>query len=268
MTPELLQGPQYLTGLTVFLSASKPSRLLPFLPPDHGPARETVREIEEASLSLARAVFAHGGRLVFGAHPSISPLIATAAAEYFPPAWNNQADRRIPAEIYQSKAFADVVPEATKALARFGYTNLTDVDAVDGERFSPALRGQEQCLKSLAAMRGRMFAETGPSAMVAIGGMEGVIREARLFLQMFEGPVYALRSTGGVSRHLIYCIAENVLMGDRPLRAPDWRARLHVVEDEFQFSGWSNAEGRREELPMVPYALLMQRLVERIGEGE
>jgi hypothetical protein len=267
MIPEVLELPQRLAGQTVFLSASKPSRPLRFLPPGTGPIRETMPEIEAAALSLARAVFAEGGGIVFGAHPSISPLIAAAAGEYFPPDWSGQSGR-VPVQIYQSKAFDDVVPESTKALARFGYTRLSEVEQVEGERFKLELRGQEQCLKSLAEMRHRMFTESRPLVMVAIGGMEGVIREARLFLRMFErGHVFALRTTGGVSRHLADCVSETPLPEDRPLEPSKWRGRLHVVEDEFPFDNWSNAEGRRDELPMAPYALMMQRLVETLAEG-
>src|SRR4051812_12552361 len=91
MTPVLFEGPKRLVGRTVFLSASKPTRKLDFLPPSDVPARETDREIEHAALSLARAVFAEGGGLVFGAHPSVSPLIASAASEYFPPDWGESA---------------------------------------------------------------------------------------------------------------------------------------------------------------------------------
>src|SRR5439155_26427918 len=87
MTPRILQAENLLAGKTVFLSASTPTRQPDLFPP----AAED--EIEESVRSLARAVFAEGGHLVLGAHPSISPLIVDVATEYFPPSWGQAGDQ-------------------------------------------------------------------------------------------------------------------------------------------------------------------------------
>src|SRR5262249_59078396 len=56
-------------GDVIFLSASVPIR--------EGWAEDAQpAEIEEAIVSIARAVFARNGRLLFGGHPSVSPLVA------------------------------------------------------------------------------------------------------------------------------------------------------------------------------------------------
>ena len=92
--------PGRLRGTTVFLSASVPDR----------PGFERVPNapfvIEQAVVSLARAVFAENGKIVFGAHPSISPLVASVAAEYHLPGAPEQ-DRSV--IIYQSHAFDAVI---------------------------------------------------------------------------------------------------------------------------------------------------------------
>ena len=39
-------------------------------------------QIEEAVIGLSRNIFQAGGKIVFGGHPSISPLVALVATEY------------------------------------------------------------------------------------------------------------------------------------------------------------------------------------------
>jgi len=265
MTPITFQSEKRLKGKVVFLSASKPSRRFDVFPL----VRDTALEIEEAAVSLARAVFSEEGRLVFGAHPSISPLIASVAAEYFPADWGrvqgSEAPR--PVEIYQSKAFRNVIPESTKALASLGYAKLTETDAI-GEQYSDEIRGQEQCLNALEHMRRRMLKETQPCAMVAIGGMEGVLREAHLFLEIAAGSVYALRTTGGASRFLAKYLNDNLLKEPHPISAGTSRGRVKIVEDEFGLEEGTDAAGKPGELLLAPYSLLMQKMVGRIAREQ
>jgi hypothetical protein len=260
---EVYEGEKLLAGKTVFLSASKPSRDEELFPP------AVESEIEEGVRCLSRAVFAEGGRLVFGAHPSISPLIVDVATEYFPPRWeNNEEDR--PVAIYQSKAFRDVIPAATRALESLGYAHIELTEIQNGEHYDPGLPPREQCLESLAHMRRRMFDETGPAAMVAIGGMQGVIREARLFLETCGGNVYAMTTLGGAASRLPYYLETNLLQEEKPIQAWEWRQRLIPIEKTFESVQW-NAIRResRAQLPAHPYALLMQRIVRHIaGEVE
>lgn len=46
---------------------------------------EAAEAIEEAVVSLARAVLSEGGTLVCGGHPTISPLLALVVREYVTP---------------------------------------------------------------------------------------------------------------------------------------------------------------------------------------
>jgi hypothetical protein len=203
----------------IFLSASKPSRNFQHFP--LAPRREnrTSVEIEEAVVSLARAVFSHQGRLVFGGHPSISPLVASVAAEYFPA--RHIVPGKEPVWIYQSEAFRKVIPPATQGLEALGYAAIHWIERYDNEEFQPKLAGQEQCLESLRLMREAMIdlkpgkdqlpsPPDHPLAMVAIGGMEGVLREARLFLEKTGGQVYVLQTTAGAAGQMVSHLHNNV----------------------------------------------------------
>lgn len=260
MTAKVFRGGECLRDKTIFLSASKPSR-----EPELFPVVESAAlEIEEAVLALARAVFAEKGRLVFGAHPSITPLVTDVATEYFPPSWDNKRQDP-PVVVYQSKAFLDEIPEATRQLGRLGYARIEMTEIQGGEKYDPAPPRREQCLASLAHMRQRMFAETRPVAMVAAGGMQGIVREARLFLDMFPGArVYFLRTSGGASGRLIPFLQENPFH-EPPPKAPDLRERVIALEDRYDYKGWENLVRLGVGLPRHPYALLMQRAIREIG---
>ncbi len=165
-----------LANRTVFLSASVPA-------PNRGFARppDAAFVVEQAVVGLARAVFAEGGRLVFGAHPSISPLVASVATEY---RQASAADGPRPVVIYQSRAFEEVLPNETWDLYRFGFADLLWTDAEGGEHYQPGDAASLQCPLSLRAMRTRMIKEQKPIAMVIAGGMDGVLEESRCFGSM------------------------------------------------------------------------------------
>jgi hypothetical protein len=247
----LYEGKNPLKGRAVFLSASKPSRK-PF-------RAVKLPEIEEAVLSLARAVFAQQGRLVFGGHPTISPLVASVASEYFPERRGRSEDP--PVIIYQSKAFEKWIPNSTAALEEMGYAQIRWTERQGGEE-APSDLSQERCVKSLQHTRARMFEETKPVVMVAIGGMEGVIRETRLFLEMTQQDVYVLESTGGASERMVQHLKKNFLHEPEKISVPHWRKRIHTLDKEFRPKHW---EGPNQMLPLAPYALLMQQMIRAIG---
>lgn len=259
----------------VFLSASKPSRDPDRFPLVRERENRTSIEIEEAVLSLARAVFSRGGRLVFGGHPSISPLVASVAAEYFPP--REIRSGREPVWIFQSKAFEKVIPKATTRLQELGYARIFWTESVNGEQFLAENAGKEQCLSSLRAMRQAMIdlrppegsgeyeQNRNPIAMVAIGGMEGVVREARLFLEQATGGVYVLRSTEGASARLYEYLRENFPAEATEIRVPGWEGRISFLEDFLPPESRPSAE-ISHDLPVASYAILMQILVMQIAK--
>ena len=238
--------PGRLRGTTVFLSASVPNR----------PGFERVANapfvIEQAVVSLARAVFAENGKIVFGAHPSISPLVASVAAEYHLPGAPEQ-DRSV--IIYQSHAFDAVLPTETWDMYRFGFANLVWTDAQNGERYVKDTPASRNCPQSLRHMRIRMIAETRPRIMVIVGGMEGVVEEIRLFREFWEKPnlpppaIFVAKLTGGVARSV----------------AAERGARFfHILEEEWPGASLpleSSAGKDPRSEPIPPYRAMMQWLV-------
>ena len=180
---------------SIFLSASVPTE-------ERSAEFEKIPDaqiqIEQAVIALSRNVFQEGGRLIFGGHPSISPLVATVAKEYDFDVRNPDK----PIHIYQSKAYSEVTASQTTNLSELGYAKIIPIEAVDEEKFNPEIKDRPQCEKSLTFMRERMLSEN-PDAMVCIGGMKGVIDEFKLFRRFHPNkPVYILATTGGASRNL------------------------------------------------------------------
>jgi hypothetical protein len=254
----LRDGP--LNGHFIFLSASTPSRDLEKYP-------RLQMEVENAVIELARAVFSKGGRLVFGGHPSISPLVASVASEYFQPDPLLNADQR-PVQIYQSRAYEKVIPSTTQSLERFGYAAIHWTPAANGEAYD-GQKQTAQCEASLRVMRQQML-KPEPIAMVAIGGMEGVAEEAGLFLQAVPGPVFALRTTGGVSSDLRehtknWFRHEEIASLQEALDQTG--VRIRMLEDEFPAP---ELRMERESGPSVraPYAFYVQKMVQLLIKKE
>lgn len=178
-------------------------------------------QIEEAVIGLSRNVFQYGGRLIFGGHPSISPLVALVATEF---KINKDVENirqkendEWPITIYQSKAYENVIPKHTMDLFNLGYSKIIWTEAVDGEVYNPKIKNKPQCLKSLKSMRTLMM-EGNVDALVCIAGMEGVEREFELFREIHPNkPIFLLESTGGATRILAqeYKSISNVNIIDR-----------------------------------------------------
>jgi hypothetical protein len=171
-------------------------------------------EIEEAVVSFARAVLKEEGTVVFGAHPSISPLVASVASEYLSPRLRTGAPPEVESigkpersgpgvVIYQSHAYDGQLPDKTWEMYRLGFADLVWCGAKGGEQFDPK-NPRVQCPLSLLFMREQMIGRESPCAMVAIGGMEGVIEEAHIFLgdKPLRAPLYLMETTGGAAEQL------------------------------------------------------------------
>jgi hypothetical protein len=204
-------------------------------------------EVEEATISLARAVFAASGQLVCGAHPTIAPLLALVAGEFITPRDSeDQGERERSAGpslvIHQVEGFRDELPEATKHLARVGLAQFVWHPVLHGDR-----RGGPSEIpypESLRAMRDAMITGASPLALVCLGGMDGMLQEAEIFAERFPGrDIVAFRRTGGAAALL----AES--SRHRVLDAEDLTARPSDVGDYAP----------------PPYSYLMQRLVRRIS---
>jgi hypothetical protein len=165
-----------LDGAAIFLSASFPS----------GERGERVRPydphaIADAVVAVARAVLRADGRLVFGGHPTISPLMLLCASEL-------GTKHRV--EIFQTEFFKDAVPPETLALDDRGYGDIHWSENVDDDLEA-----------SLALMRERMLDRSDVLAGVFVGGMDGISDEAALFSRRHPAAwVLPLTAPGGAAR--------------------------------------------------------------------
>ncbi len=159
-------------------------------------------EITDATLAAARAIFGARGKVVFGGHPTISPLILSVGRDFllgFP-----EEDKPF-VHIYQSQHFENRVPAETLQLAEEGIAQIHWVPGAGKETE-----------KNLLKMRIEMLTRTRPIAGIFIGGMEGVYREAAresefsLFKEIRRGhPIYPIGATGGGSQILLNRILTN-----------------------------------------------------------
>lgn len=249
-----------LQGVTVFLSASIPT---PARSSQFRRIPEAATQIEGAVISIARAIFMEGGSLVFGGHPSISPLIAQVVGHYFQPApaerdwrFDGERENEVPwrnpsVVIYQSEIWQDHWAESSQRLAQQPLVSLRWTSASPGERIDPEQKDMPQGSASLELMRRAMINESEPAAMIAIGGMEGVLDEAALFSELRpRKPIFALATTGGAASIL----ADNP--GDMKVQVIDREA------DELVKAFWREHREEEMERPFyTPYAFVAQQVV-------
>lgn len=216
-------------------------------------------QIEEAVIGLARNIFQANGRLVFGGHPSISPLVAMIATEYEldKESENIHRNERQSKQviIYQSRAFEEVLPDETSTLFNLGYAQIVWTQAVDGEKCDLEIRDQPQCPQSLRLMRENMIGQD-LDAMVCMGGMEGVEDEFSMFVKNHpKKPVYLLKSTGGAANNIAENPPENtnIIVADR-----DYSSRK---PDE-------KPSPEREPFEIIPYTFITAGIVQDLQESQ
>lgn len=269
-----------LRGSAIFLSASVPKseRAAAFRR-----LADAQREIEQAVVSLARAVFAEGGRLVFGGHPSISPLVSLVAGEYVsagraePREGSRNAQERradlsqtAPVIIHQLDAFRSELPDATTHMEELGQAVIRWHETLPDERRVEWPASAPRYPKSLRRMRLAMLGDK-PSfgerlrAMVCLGGMEGVFEEAALFHELRHQPVYVLARTGGASELLARRdTVREVSVPDVPIVSID-EAVLQDVRPQLR-----GQDGESYDAPprFAPYPVIMDALLRRVAEGQ
>ena len=252
-----------MAGRTVFMSASVPARRRS---QDFQRIADASLEIEQAVVSLSRAVLSEGGTLVFGGHPAISPLVATVAGEYRPGrfAASREERPRAQVQIYQSKIFHGHAPEETMLMFTLGLAEVHWIDKDPSENFDdpPPEQGPRFPL-SLRRMREAMIERGNPDCMVAIGGMEGVLEEARIFRDFHPGRRrYVLQGTGGA------CL----VIGERaegPFDFVDKRVMAQRGRRRSERTGVAleAGPGKEPEAAVIPYPLIMQTIVAEIASG-
>jgi hypothetical protein len=258
-------------GDVIFLSASVPYR-------QGWVANAKPAEIEEAIVSVARAVFSRKGRLLFGGHPSVSPLVAAVAGEYFAA---DPARHVRPVVTFQSRFYEGRLPDETTEMTRMGWSAIEWTATVPGT-------SADDPDPSLALMRDRMLLGSGeafarhrlrpPIAMIGVGGMEGIRDEALVFLRKRRNwsieplpRVCLFKSGGGAAAYLL----DPNLAPSRlwPRREPDLDAfealRQAVrVGDIFDIEAvWWDTHRNTipEDIPFQPYAAMAQSLLDTVG---
>jgi hypothetical protein len=227
---------------------------------------EAAEAIEEAVVSFARAVFSEGGTLVFGGHPTISPLVALIVREYVTPRvaerlqGKEQLEQGGPqVEIYQSEAYRKHIAEATQRLERNIGVNVHWVEAVGDEVADPDVRDRPQAKESMERMRLKMVNRSDLVGMVCIGGMEDVTEEARLFRKHHEkSPIFTLESTGGAAAELARMASNQpwMKMPERGVREIVDLFWAHEQERQAH-----SRERKKERLFVFPYAYIAQKIV-------
>lgn len=269
-----LEIQQRLRGVSVFLSASVPAaeRSEKFRR-----GADCATNIEEAVVSVARALFSEGARLVFGAHPSISPLLARLLGFYHQPAPAEAAGRisfekqmrwRNPEIVmYQSEAYRPVWGRESTRLSEMPQVTIRWIERVGGEEANLEASGGPQAPRSLRLMRQLMLEEQKPRAMIAIGGMEGVLEEARMFLEACpNAPVFALETTGGAA-----ALLRQELENENRILIPDGEEvagllREFWVRQEPASEVRDRMRGGKGRPDYFPYSFVARRVVDHIVE--
>lgn len=181
----------------IFLSASVPvagrgdyySTADPFL------IQIAVREFVTAVL---------GRRLiVWGGHPAITPMLWAVCEDL-----GLKYSKAV--VLYQSRFFTGLFPEEN-----LHFDNVQYVDAVPGDREA-----------SLLAMRKEMLARHDLDTAVFIGGMEGILNEYRLFVELHPGAkVLPVPAPGGAARQLATRLG---VTDDTALQNVDFARFFHV----------------------------------------
>lgn len=141
-------------------------------------------EVRELVIAIIRE-----RRLVWGGHPSITPMIWTVCQDL----GVEYADRVV---LYQSCFFEDRFPEET--------ANFNNVE------FTPAVPDNRE--ESLALMRQIMLSRADLTAAVFVGGMEGIFDEYEMFRRLHpDAPVLPVAGPGGAAR----------VLAERASEAPD-----------------------------------------------
>lgn len=144
-----------LQGGHVFIAASFPSgpRAEPW-PVSDGSA------VAEAVTAAVRTIIGMDGKVLFGGHPTITPLVLMVANEY---------DVRGRVDVYQSAWFADEITPATRRLEQTGAGTIHMVPARTTR--DDSLKVMRTEMLSLSSIRGGLF----------VGGMEGIVDEHERF---------------------------------------------------------------------------------------
>lgn len=246
---------------TILLSASVPSeKRSEKYQENYTKIKNAQIQIEEAVIGLSRNIFQAGGKIVFGGHPSISPLVTMIATEFriskeIENVERNERDEKL-ISIFQSKAYQKVIPKETTNLFNLGYSEIVWTDSIDGEEYDPNIKRTSQCNKSLEHMRKKMM-QGKINALVCIGGMEGVESEFDLFSELHPNkPIFVLKSTGGASMILAKKFSN--------------RKNVRIIDDIDYPSLKKEEKGDKhaEKFELIPYTFITALIIREVLNKE
>lgn len=164
----------------IFLSASIP---LENRDPKYYESADLIA-IRDSVRALATVVIPRT-HLIWGGHPSITPLIRYVIDRV-------QSDVKDHVTLYQSNFFKDFFPEDN-----FNFENIVTIqEAQDRDA-------------SLYAMRVEMLKDKEFKAGIFIGGMEGVEDEYKMFKELYPGALILPIASTGAAAKIIYDRWEN-----------------------------------------------------------
>lgn len=172
-----------LGGRHVFLSASFPSG-------ERGKAVQPYdpSAVADAVTALVRAVLSRNGRLLFGGHPTITPLVLAIAMEH---------RSKHSVDVFQSEWFRGRLTSETQRLASLGYGDIHWTER------------RHDLDRTLKTMRRRMLSFGHIVGAVFVGGMDGIEEEHRMLGHMLPGiPRIPVRGPGGAAARMLTMEAE------------------------------------------------------------
>lgn len=177
------------TQLNIFLSAS-----IPVKERDQKYINTAdVIAIRDAVIALTTAVIRSGHKLIWGGHPSITPLVYHVMRK-LKPAADRQGTQQLlqnHVRLYQSLFFQKHFPEDNNQFENITFTDIKlGIDPKDSTQ-------------SLYEMRSQMLGENHFAAGIFIGGMDGVLDEFDIFRELQqEAIVLPVASTGAAAKIL------------------------------------------------------------------
>ncbi|MEJ2251103.1 MAG: hypothetical protein P8Y70_13055 [Candidatus Lokiarchaeota archaeon] len=142
----------------------------------------------DAIVALTRGILSRKGKIIFGGHPTITPLILSVAKEFI---YDYQKDDFPLIYIFQSHIFEENISKFTKELLELniGVIQWTKV--------------RKDLIESLKYMRKQMIKFIPLNAAIFIGGMEGVEEEYSLITKLYPNvPIYPIATTGGAAKKI------------------------------------------------------------------
>lgn len=219
-------------GATLFLSVN-PGR-------DSTASSIDIEQIQEAVVSVARAVFSRGGTLAMAGNCPLLSLVLAVATEY----WERHATADLPAGEIR-RPLIRLFPERNRDAEDDGWQD-TGIISIDEWDLLP------QAVKALVE-------QTHPAGMLCLGGDGEVFEQAAIFRRLApEAPIAVVAAIGGDAESIQ---AEfNAQAEDHELMRKLRGLRGSPASRDPEERVASN----READDAIPYPLLTQRLVDRL----